>query len=92
MKLLYKSQEAVIKLFNDYSSIVSEAKYKTIHGKVIPNMSTHVARGKVSDNSDLKILSPKQMLQGLPIALAHVKAGDTSEKLLNEIREIVYSL
>ena len=28
IKLLYESQEAVIKLFNDYSSIASEAKYK----------------------------------------------------------------
>ena len=32
------------------------------------------------------------MLQRLPIALAQVKAGNTSEKLLNEIRQIVYSL
>ena len=32
------------------------------------------------------------MLQRLPIALAQVKAGDTSENLLNEIREIIYSL
>ena len=32
------------------------------------------------------------MLQGLPIALAPVKAGNNSESLLNEIREIVYSL
>ena len=32
------------------------------------------------------------MLQGLPIALAQVKAGNTSESLLNEIRQIVYSL
>ena len=32
------------------------------------------------------------MLQGLPIALAHVKAGNNSESLLNEIRQIVYSL
>ena len=31
--LLYESREAVIVLFNDYSSIASEAKYKTIHGK-----------------------------------------------------------
>ena len=34
----------------------------------------------------LKILSPKLMLQRLPIALAQVKAGNTSENLLNEIR------
>ena len=32
IKLLYKSREVVIKSFNDYSSIVSEAKYKSIHG------------------------------------------------------------
>ena len=40
----------------------------------------------------LKILSPKQMLQRLTIALALVKAGNNSESLLNEIRQIVYSL
>ena len=32
------------------------------------------------------------MLQRLPIVLAQVKAGNTSENLLNEIRQIVYSL
>ena len=41
---------------------------------------------------DLKILTPKQMLQWLPIALAQVKAGNNSESSLNEIRQIVYSL
>ena len=38
------------------------------------------------------ILTPKQMLNRLPIALAQVKAGNNSESLLNEIRQIVYSL
>ena len=38
----------------------------------------------------LKILTPKQMLQRLPIALAQLKAGNTSDNLLNEIRQIVY--
>ena len=74
MKLLYESREAVIKLFHDYSSIVSQAKYESIHGK------------------GLKILSPKQMLHRLPIALAQVKAGNTSENVLNEIRQSIYSL
>ena len=41
---------------------------------------------------NLKILTPKQMLQRLPIALAKVKAANTSETLLNEIRQIIYSL
>ena len=40
----------------------------------------------------LKILTPKQMLQRLPMALVLVKAGNNSESLLNEIRPIVYSL
>ena len=40
----------------------------------------------------LKILTPNQMLKRLPIALAQVKADNNSESLLNEIRQIVYSL
>ena len=39
-----------------------------------------------------KILTPKKLLQRLPIALAQVNAGNNSENLLNEIRQIVYSL
>ena len=38
------------------------------------------------------MLTPKQMLQRLPIAHAQVKAGNNSESLLNETRQIVYSL
>ena len=38
----------------------------------------------------LKILTPKQIIQRLPIALAQVKACTTSENLLNEIRLIIY--
>ena len=40
----------------------------------------------------LKILIPKQMLQGLPIDLVRVKAGNASENLLNEIRQMIYYL
>ena len=40
----------------------------------------------------LKILTPNQMLQKLPIALSQVKAGNNSESFLNEIRQVVYSL
>ena len=47
---------------------------------------------KTSDHSNLKILTPKQMLQRLPIALAQVKVCNTSENLLNEMRQIIYYL
>ena len=40
----------------------------------------------------LKILTPEQMFQKLPVALVQVTAGNTSENLLNEIRKIIYSL
>ena len=40
----------------------------------------------------LKILTPNQMLSRLPISLAQLKAANNSEKLKNEIREILYSL
>ena len=43
------------------------------------------------DRTLIKILTPKQILQRLPIAIAQVKAGITSENLLNEIRQITYS-
>ena len=43
-------------------------------------------------NEQLKILTLNQMLKRLPKALAQVKAGNNSESLLNEIRQIVYSL
>ena len=37
-------------------------------------------------------INSKPMVQKLPIALAHVKAGNTSENLRNEIRQSIYSL
>ena len=50
------------------------------------------AKYKVKYGEGLKMLTSKQMLQRLPIALAQVKAGNTSEKLLNKITQIMYSL
>ena len=58
---------------NDYSEIVSKAKYKSIFGERFPLVLA----------TRLKMLPPKQMLQKLPIALAHVKARNTFENLLN---------
>ena len=41
---------------------------------------------------NLKILTPNQMLSRLPISLAQLNAGNNSEKLKNEIRQLSYSL
>ena len=53
-------------------------------------MSKSISESK--QGTGLKILTPKQMLQRLPIALAQIKAGNSSKSLLNEISQIVYSL
>ena len=74
--MLFKARNEEIKFYDDYSSMMPEAKTKA-----------RPTKGTV-----LKILTPKQMLQRLPITLALVKAGNNSESLLNEIRQIVYSL
>ena len=55
-------------------------------------MSRYVARvTKVSDRLCLNILSTKQMIQRLSMALTQVKADNASENLLNEVRQIEYS-
>ena len=46
---------------------------------------------KAKYGEGLKIVSPKQMLQRFTIASAQVRAGHTSENLLNEIGQIIYS-
>ena len=74
--MLYKARTKAIKFYDDYSLIISEA----------------TAKAKATKGRGLKILTPKQMLQRLPIVYAKVKAGNNSERLLNEIRQIVYSL
>ena len=77
--MLYKARNEAMKLYDDYSSIISDNKNQAI-------------KETKQRGTGLKILTPKQMLQRLSIALAQVKAGNNSESLLNEIRQIVYSL
>ena len=72
--MFYNGREKVIDFYKDYARMVSEAKYKSVHGY------------------GLKILTSKQILPRLPIALAQVKAVNTSVNLLSEIRQIINSL
>ena len=78
IEILYNARNKTIKFYNDYSSMMTEAKYK--------------AKQDETKGTALKILAAKQMLQKLPIALAQLKAGNNSENLLNKVRQIVYSL
>ena len=54
------------------------------------NMSKNIYESK--QGTGLKILSPKQIIQRLPVLLSDIFAGNNLESLLNEIRQIVCSL
>ena len=60
----------------------------------MPNLESEesVAQRRNQPGRWLKILTPNQMLSRLPISLAQLKAGNNSEKLKNEIRQLLYSL
>ena len=61
-------------------------------GKVINIAEKILDFNKQQKGKGLKTLTPKQMLQRIRIALEQVKVGNTSENLLNKIRQIIYSL
>ena len=75
---VYKSREEVFNFFRDYIKMVLDSNYKSKQDE--------------TKGTGIKILTPKQLFQRMPIALAQVKAGNNSRNLLNEIRQIVYSL
>ena len=78
LERFYISRQEVINFFRDYTEMFSDANYRDKQNE--------------TKGTGLKILTPKKMLQRLPIALAQVKAGNNSENLLNEIRQVIYSL
>ena len=76
LEKFYISRQEVINFFGDYIEMLSDANYDSKHSET---------KGK-----ELKVLKPKQIRQRLSIALAQVKAGNNSESILKEIRQIVY--
>ena len=86
----YKSEEqesAVKNIKLPYDSQETVIKWFNDCSSIISETKYRTKHGE-----DLKILTPKQTLQRLAIALAQVKAGNTSENLHNKIRQIIYSL
>ena len=78
LEKFYKSREEVLNFFRDYSKMFFDANYN--------------AKQDETKGTGFKTLTSKQLLKRLLVALAEVKVGNNSENLLNEIRQIVYSL
>ena len=79
-------KEEINKMFKEERKIEKPDKIVKIVKKIL-NFNKQNQKGK-----GLKILTPNQMLSRLPITLAQLKAGNNSEKLKNEIRQLLYSL
>ena len=77
INVFYNARDNAIQFIHDYGRMIPEAREQALIKQ---------------EGKGLKILTPNQMLKRLPIALAQIKAGNNSESLLNEIRQIVYSL
>ena len=75
-------------------NVPENRKFMTEENEEIINIVERILYFNQLDQSGkgLKILTPNQMLGRLPIALAQLKAGNNSEKLKNEIRQLLYSL
>ena len=84
----------------EYNSLVNKAEQITELRSTKPrqkmlkifNYLGEVFNGSTTEGKGLKILIPNQMLSRLPITLAQLNAGNNSEKLKNEIRQLLYSL
>ena len=78
INILFNARDNAIKFIDDYGSMILEAKKNKLAIE--------------QEGIGLKILTFNQMFKRLPIALAQIKAGNNSETLLNEIRQIIYYL
>ena len=86
-----KSQENMVKILSQLKELVVGSQPDTTN---MPEFETEesAAQRRNQQGQGLKILTPNQMLSRLPITLAQLKGGNNSEKLKNEIRQLLYSL
>ena len=86
--MLDKIKKHVEKVSEDKKSMIEENE------KIINIVERILCLNQLEqqEGSSLKILTPNQILSRLPIPLAQLNAGNNSEKLKNEIRQLLYSL
>ena len=81
--LIYKSTDNIADKANKLPPSTNKHKFV----KILKIVNKILQKGQ-----GLKILTPNQMLSRLPISLAQLKAGNSSEKLKTEIKQLFYSL
>ena len=71
---------------------MSEQEKETENPNEIKDFEKILEFNRQQQGQGLKITTPNQMLSRLPISLAQLKAGNNSEKLKNETRQLLYAL
>ena len=83
-----RTKEGKDKKINTFESVNALYEGREL---ILNDLRSGIFPMKETQEKGLKILTPKQILQRLPIALAQIKSGNTSENnLLNEIRQIIF--
>ena len=96
----YKNNELVNVIKSGLSNLKNAIKYMSEEEKetekpneIIDTVEDILEFNKQNQQEQgLKILTPDQRLNRLPITLAQLKAGNNSQKLINEIRQLLSSL
>ena len=88
------NKEDILKVFKEKSDREKQEFDEQSNNTDIPELESKesVEQNKMQREVGIKILTPDQVLSRLPITLAKLKAGDNSQKLINEIRQLLYSL
>ena len=100
--ILYKEGEKIEKLrqtkniqkFSEIINLLKEIFNERPDPTDMPDLESEesAVENKNQKGQELKILTPNQMFRRLPISLAQLKAGNNSEELKNEIRQLLHSL
>ena len=91
------ASKELVDVYNEVRKIFIKPKSPAATESDISDTDTESGKLDIATSEEqkvqgLKVMTPKQMLSRLPILLAQLKAGNNSEKLKSEIRQIVYSL
>ena len=92
-KFVKANNEGVLKVFEQESNKARQKSAKQPYTTNMPDLEDEESAAEEKQIAKgLKILTPYQMLSRLPISLAQLEAGNNSEKLKNEIRQLLHSL
>ena len=92
--IITRNQKKIVEIMSLLKEILEPKSNEQLDTRNMPELESEesAAERKNQQGQGLKILTPDQMLSRLPITLAQLKAGNNSQKLINEIRQLLYSL